>query len=107
MDNGPLFRSLLGHVYGRAGDKGKARGILNGLTGMARQRFVSPMNFAILYAGIGDADLTFEWLEKAFQVRETRIHELRSMEFDSVRSDPRYADLMRSVGLPPRSPVAK
>jgi TolB-like protein/DNA-binding winged helix-turn-helix (wHTH) protein/Flp pilus assembly protein TadD len=107
MDNGPLFRALLGHVYGRAGDKEKARGILNGLTAMARQRFVSPMDFAILYAGTGDADLTFEWLEKAFQVRETRIHELRSMEFDSLRLDPRYADLMRRVGLPPRSPAAK
>lgn len=107
MENGPLFRALLGYVYGRAGDKGKARGILNELTGMARHRFVSPMNFAILYAGIGDVDLAFEWLEKAFQVRETRIHELRSMEFDSLRSDPRYADLMRRVGLPPRSPAAK
>ncbi len=58
-DDGPLFRALLGYVYGRAGDKGKARDILDGLTGMARQRFVSPTNFAILYAGIGDTDLTF------------------------------------------------
>jgi TolB-like protein/DNA-binding winged helix-turn-helix (wHTH) protein/Flp pilus assembly protein TadD len=107
MDNGPLFRALLGHVYGRAGDRAKARGMLNELTGMARQRFVSPMDFAILYAGTGDADSTFEWLEKAFQTRETRIHELRSMEFDSVRSDPRYADLMRRVGLPLRSVPAK
>jgi tetratricopeptide (TPR) repeat protein len=107
MDNGPLFRALLGHVYGRAGDKAKAWGLLNELTGMARQRFVSPMDFAILYAGIGDADLTFEWLEKAFHARETRIHELRSMEFDGLRPDPRYADLMRRVGLTLLSPSAK
>ena len=107
MDNGPLFRALLGHVYGRAGDQAKALGILNELTGMAKVSFVSPMDFAILYAGMGDADMTFHWLEKARQIHDARIHELRSMEFDSVRSDPRYADLMHRVGLAVRSPLAK
>ena len=107
MNDGPLFRALLGHVYGRAGDRAKALGILDELTRMKNQRFVSPMNFAILYAGMGDANLTFQWLEKAYQSRETRIHELRSMEFDSVRSDPRYADLMRRIGLPLQIPAPK
>jgi TolB-like protein/DNA-binding winged helix-turn-helix (wHTH) protein/cytochrome c-type biogenesis protein CcmH/NrfG len=99
MNDGPLFRALLGHVYGRAGDKGKALGILNEITGMAKQRFVSPMDFAILYAGMGDPDMTFHWLEKARQTHDARIHEVRSMEFDSIRSDPRFADLTRRVGL--------
>jgi TolB-like protein/DNA-binding winged helix-turn-helix (wHTH) protein len=107
MSDGPLFRALLGHVYGRAGDKAKALGILDELTRMAKHRFVSPMDFAILYAGMGDTNLTFQWLEKAYQSRETRIHELRSMEFDSVRSDPRYADLMRRIGLPLQVPAPK
>jgi TolB-like protein/DNA-binding winged helix-turn-helix (wHTH) protein/tetratricopeptide (TPR) repeat protein len=102
MNDRPLFRALLGHVYGRAGDRAKALGILDELTrmSMTKQRFVSPMDFAILYAGMGDANQTFQWLEKAYQSRETRIHQLPSMEFDSVRSDPRYADLMRRIGLP-------
>jgi hypothetical protein len=56
---------------------------------------------------MGDANLTFQWLEKAYQARETRIHQLPSMEFDSVRSDPRYADLMRRIGLPLQIPAAK
>lgn len=108
MNDGPLFRALLGHVYGRAGDRAKALGISDELTRMAKKgRFVSPMDFAILYAGMGDANLTFQWLEKAYQSRETRIHELRSMEFDSVRSDPRYADLMRRIGLPLQVPAPK
>jgi len=100
MNNGPLFRSLLGHVYGRAGERAKAGGILDELAAMSKQRFVSPMDFAVVYAGLGDADSTFQWLEKAYQARATRIQELRSMYFDSVRSDPRYAGLMRRVGLP-------
>lgn len=107
MNDGPLFRALLGHVYGRAGDKVKALAILNELTRMAKQRFVSPVDFAILHAGMGDANLTFQWLEKAYQSRDGRIHELRSMEFDSVRSDPRCADLMRRIGLPLQVPAPK
>jgi tetratricopeptide (TPR) repeat protein len=100
MNDGPLFRALLGHVYGRAGESAKARGILRELATMSERRFVSQMDFAVVYAGLGDADSTFLWLEKAYQTRATRISELRSMYFDSVRSDPRYADLMRRIGLP-------
>jgi TolB-like protein/DNA-binding winged helix-turn-helix (wHTH) protein len=109
MNDGPLFRALLGHVYGRAGNRAKALGILDELTimRMAKQRFVSPMDFAIVYAGMGDAKLTFQWLEAAYQSRDSRIHELRSMEFDSVRQDPRYADLMRRIGLPLPVPAQK
>jgi len=100
MNDGPLFRGLLGHVYGRAGDRAKALSILEELTAMARQRYVSPVDFAVVYAGLGDADSTFLWLEKAYRTRATRIGELPSMYFDSVHSDPRYADLMRRIGLP-------
>ena len=100
MNDGPFFRALLGHVYGRAGDRSKALGILDELTAMATQRFVSPIDFAVVYAGLGDTDSTFQWLEKAYQARVVRIHELPSMYFDSLRSDPRYADLMRRIGLP-------
>ena len=57
------------------------------------------MDFATVYAGMGDADMAFQWLEKARQAHDARIHGVRSMEFDSVRSDPRFADLARRVGL--------
>jgi len=100
MDDGPVFRALLGHVYGRSGERAEALGILKELATMSRQRYVSPVDFAVVYAGLGDADLTFEWMEKAYRARATRVHELGSVYFDSVRSDPRYADLMRRVGLP-------
>jgi len=100
MNDGPLFRALLGHVYGRAGDRAKALGMLEEVTTLARERYVSPVDFAVIYAGLGDADSTFLWLEKAYQSRATRVGELGSMYFDGLRSDPRYADLMRRVGLP-------
>lgn len=100
MSEGPLFPSLLGHVYGRSGERAKALAILNELTAMSRKRFVSPMDFAIVHAGLGDVNSTFAWLDRAYRSRATRIHELPTMYFDSVRSDPRYATLVRRVGLP-------
>ena len=100
MDDGPLFRALLGHVYGRSGETGRAFGILSELKVLAIERYVSPVDFAIVYAGMGDVDSTFDWLQKAYRARATRVSELPSMYFDSVRSDPRYQDLMRRIGLP-------
>jgi tetratricopeptide (TPR) repeat protein len=100
LNDGPLFRALLGHVYGRAGDRAKAREALERLTGFARQRFVSPVDFAVVYAGLGDANATFEWLEKAYKARATRIHELPAAYFDEFHSDPRYTPLLKRVGLP-------
>jgi hypothetical protein len=58
------------------------------------------VNFAVVYAGLGDADATFQWLENAYQTRDIRLIELPGMYFDSVRSDPRCSDLMRRIGLP-------
>ena len=100
MNDGPVFRTLLGHVYGRAGDRAQAGTMLEELTMLSQQRYVSPANFAVIYAGLGDADSTFRWLEKAYQTRACQVLELASMMFDSVRSDPRYSDLMKRVGLP-------
>ncbi len=100
MNDAPLFRGLLGHVYARAGENGKALAILSELTRSARAGFVSPMDFALVYAGLGDAAAAFVWLEKAYQSRASRVHEIASPSFDSLRSDPRYPDLLRRVGLP-------
>jgi len=100
MNDSPIFRAVLGHVYGLAGQRSKALRILEELTAISKQRHVSPVDFAIIYAGLGDIDATFRWLENAYQTRATRVHELKSMYFDSLRSDPRYAGLARRVGLP-------
>jgi TolB-like protein/Tfp pilus assembly protein PilF len=99
MNDVPLFRALLGHVYGRAGEDEKANRILEELMEFAKQRYVSPMDFAVVYAGLGDRDSTFHWLEQAYQAHAARVLEMPSMYFDLVRSDSRYTDLMRRVGL--------
>ncbi|MBI3280773.1 MAG: winged helix-turn-helix domain-containing protein [Acidobacteria bacterium] len=100
MSDAPLFRALLGHVYGLAGERTKAQRILDELTTLSRQVYVSPVDFAVVYAGLGDANSTFDWLERAYQARAARMHELQWMYFDRFREDPRYSDLMTRVGLP-------
>jgi predicted Zn-dependent protease len=56
---------------------------------------------ALSFALTGDRDKTFEHLEKSFSGEDSElINCIRSPAFDSVRSDPRYADLMRRMGLP-------
>ena len=100
MNDGPVFQVLLAHVFGRAGETAKAFKILERITTMSGQRYVSPSSFALVYAGLGDADSTFRWLEKAYEARAIGISQLPSMYFDSVRSDPRYEGLRKRIGLP-------
>ena len=98
--DGSLFRALLGYVYGRAGERTKALAMLDQVTAISRQHYVTPVDFAIIHSGLGDVDAAFAWLEKAYQTRAYRVVELPSPYFDGLRSDARYADLSRRVGLP-------
>lgn len=57
--------------------------------------------FAIVYEGLGDKDEAFQWLERGYQDRAYEMNYLKvDPLLDSLRSDPRFADLVRRVGLP-------
>jgi len=66
----------------------------------AKTDYVSPYGIAELYAGSGDKDHAFEWLNVADQEHDGLISLRTDFTFDSLRSDPRYAELVRKVGLP-------
>ncbi len=100
MSDGSLFRALLGFVYGRAGERAKALVMLDQVTAISKLRYVTPVDFAIIHSGLGDANSAFAWLERAYETRAVRVAELRSLYFDRLRSDARYPDLSRRVGLP-------
>ena len=54
-----------------------------------------------MYIGLGDKDQAFVWIEKAYQERSNFVTYLRVVPLvDSLRSDPRFSDLIRRVGLP-------
>lgn len=93
--------SLLGYAYAVSGRKEKARRALAELQELSRRRYVSPVDIAAIYTGLGEKDQAFAWLEKGYQARATRMTFLKvDPQFDSLRSDPRFADLLRRVGIP-------
>ncbi|MGH9891553.1 MAG: TPR end-of-group domain-containing protein, partial [bacterium] len=56
---------------------------------------------ALVWAGIADADQTIAWLEKAFVSKDSLLRDLRvDPSLDALRSDPRFADLVRRMGFP-------
>ena len=98
------FKGGLGHVYARAGRTSEARNLLIELNELSKRRYVSGLDLASIHAGLGEKELAFASLEKAYQEREPRlILWLNSHpEFDSLRSDPRMKDLLRRMKLPDR-----
>ncbi|MBI3679470.1 MAG: winged helix-turn-helix domain-containing protein [Acidobacteria bacterium] len=97
----PSILGTLAETYGLAGRKGEARTLLNELAALSRQRYVPAIAFAHAYAGLGDSERVFEWLEKAYQQREQGIAYLAVWkEHGPFRSDPRFDALIRRVGLP-------
>ena len=99
LSDGPIYRALLANAYASAGQRGKALDILEQLKALSKQRYVSPIDMAVVYMGLGDRNSVFQWFEKAYQERAARIQEVSEPLFDSLRSDPRFPDLMRRVGL--------
>jgi len=97
----PLTAATLGFVYAISGDMTGAKRTLGELKERAGEVYVSPYNFVRVYAGMGMKDQAMEWLEKAFEDRSHSLVWIRSdLTLESLRSDPRFQDLLRRVGFP-------
>lgn len=94
-------RSALGHAYGVSGEMAHARRILNELKALATHQFVPSYDIAIVYLGLGDKVEAYRWLEKAFDERSAwMVHLNLDPRLDDLRSEPRFKELVRKVGLP-------
>ena len=83
-------------------DRRVALKIVDELTEMAKQKYVSPYDLAVLYTGLGDKDRAIEQLNKAYDDRAGWIINLKVEPlFDPLRSDPRFAELLRRMKFPP------
>ncbi len=84
-----------------AGKGNEAQKELAELQELSKQRYVSPGLFALIYAALGDKDQAFAWLEKAVAEHDLFTARLKvDQRFDNLRSDPRFAELVKRVGLP-------
>jgi eukaryotic-like serine/threonine-protein kinase len=95
------FANAMKRGYAKSGSKGALRELLRKLEQVARQQHVPPDMMAYFYVCLGEKDEAFAWLEKTYQEHNADITGLKTdLMWDSIRSDPRFNDLMERVGLP-------
>jgi tetratricopeptide (TPR) repeat protein len=94
--------AALAHAYAATGRRAEAQKILHELQRQSETSYVSPYMIATVYASLGEKDETFEFLEKAHQERSSDLpYFLKTdLRMDSLRSDPRFQDLLRRMNFP-------
>jgi TolB-like protein len=92
----------LGYVYALLGNRAESEKIINELHGRETREYIDPVLVAYIYIALGDKDRAFASLDKAYQERSGLICFLQiEPKFDPLRSDPRFQDLERRMGLVP------
>ena len=90
----------MGNIYGITGQKAEAEKTLNTLHQMSSKKYVTPYGVALVYAGFGETDKVFEYLEKAYDDRSNWLIWLNlDPRWGSVRSDKSFIALIRKVGF--------
>jgi TolB-like protein/DNA-binding winged helix-turn-helix (wHTH) protein/Tfp pilus assembly protein PilF len=91
----------LARIYALSGKKSEALKLLPELKEQAKHRDLWPIDMAELYAALGEKDEAFAWLENAFDEKSQQLTYLNSAsEWDPLRSDHRFEDIVRRIGLP-------
>lgn len=89
-------------TYAKLGREADARAILTQLLDLRRTRYFAGDSIAEIYAALGDKDEAFRWLDRAVAEHSAPIHGIGVRpEFRSLHSDPRFADVLRRIGLDP------
>ena len=83
-----------------SGKRAEALKLADDLENQSQKRYVSPMWMADLYVSLGDKDRAFEWLERGYQEHDVNTPWLKMCpRCDPLRPDPRFASLVRRMGL--------
>ena len=92
--------SELGYAYAVAGEKEKALGVIEELTKQYQKENVYNYGVASIYAGLGEKEKAFEYLEKAFEKRDSSLFSVKIDPWlKSLHSDPRFKALLKKMGL--------
>src|SRR5580704_2120908 len=100
-DNTEIW-SGLGHAYAVSGNGAEAQKVQDHLKELSAHSYVAPYNVAVIYAGLGEKDQAFAWLDQAYKERSylLAVYLTTDARLDNLHSDPRFADLRRRIGLP-------
>ena len=93
------YAGHLAYACARIGDRDRAREIVRKMLEAAKTKYVGTYYLGLIYASLGEGDSAMEWLEKAYEERTARLLEVFDPAFDSLRSDARFQDLVRRMGL--------
>jgi eukaryotic-like serine/threonine-protein kinase len=97
----PLMSAALAQTLATAGERAKAIQILDELTSLAKQKYVSPYFFAGIHIGLGQHDRAMEFLEQSYdEISHWLIYLHTDPSMDPLRSSPRFQDLLGRIGLP-------
>ncbi|MEO8435901.1 MAG: protein kinase [Pyrinomonadaceae bacterium] len=95
-----MVRAMMAYTYAVWGKKDEARKILKDLENAAKSRHISPMRFVVMHLGLGDKEKVFQWLQRAKEELDIFLVYVRvSPFFDSVRNEPKFQDIIQSLGL--------
>src|SRR5207237_4648125 len=95
-----LHLGSLGSCYALAGKSAEALAIIKELEERHARGQATGLQLATVYAGLGDKDHAFPWLEKDFQQHTSGLLSITWwLAFEDLRADPRYADLVHRMGL--------
>ena len=97
-----LALQALGSAYARSGKRTEALKVLDQLNELSKREYVPTFSRALIYANLGEKDKAFEWLGKSYEERSIAIRDVKVTPLlDPLRSDPRFADLLRRMNLQP------
>jgi TolB-like protein/Tfp pilus assembly protein PilF len=98
MGDDSVMMSQLGYAYAVSGNTAEAQRILAGFLEKFNHGGFSARAIAEVYIGLKDRDRAFEWLRRAVDQKEVNVYLKTEPVYDALRSDPRFADLLRRQG---------
>jgi tetratricopeptide (TPR) repeat protein len=90
----------LAHAYALVGRRAEAQKLLHELVQRSGEELLHPANVALVYAALGEKDEAFAWLDKAYDAYDSHLFQLRDPQWDPLRDDQRFSELLRRLNLP-------
>lgn len=96
----PIVKAELGHAHAASGNRPQAERVIEELIRVSNERYISPYYIAMIYAGLGDREKAFEWLDRAYDDRADYLVYLKvDPRFDPLQSDERFQQMLQKIGL--------